>query len=55
MDSTETSMEDDAERTPGDDATANTTETVKDTVETDAPAEHETEDVNSTEAPSTDH
>jgi len=52
VDSTETSKDDDAERTAGDDVTADTTETVKDAVETDAPAELETEDVNSTEASS---
>jgi N utilization substance protein A len=49
VDSTETSMDDDVEKTAGDDVTADTTETAKDAVETDAPAEQETEDVNSTE------
>jgi N utilization substance protein A len=52
VDSTETSLDDDAERTAGDDVAADTTETVKDAVETDAPAEQETEDVNSTKASS---
>ena len=37
VDSTETSMEVEEERTAGDDVTADTTETVKDAVETDAP------------------
>jgi hypothetical protein len=45
-------MDDDVERTAGDDVAADTTETVKDAVETDAPAEQETEDVNSTKASS---
>jgi N utilization substance protein A len=51
-DSTDILMDDDAEKTAGDDVTADTTETVKDAVETDTPAEQETEDVNSTEASS---
>ncbi|MEJ2245201.1 MAG: transcription termination factor NusA [Acidobacteriota bacterium] len=52
MDSTEISMEEEGEQTAGNDLTADTTEAVKDAVETDAPAEKETEDVNSTEASS---
>jgi tetratricopeptide (TPR) repeat protein len=45
---------DSPDKTPGDDVTGDTTETVKDTAETDAPAEQETEDVNSTDASGTD-
>lgn len=46
------SVDDDAGKTAGDDVTADTTETVKDAVETDAAAEQETEDVHATEASS---
>jgi tetratricopeptide (TPR) repeat protein len=54
VDSPGTSMEEDAERTAGDDVTGDTSETAEDAAETDAPAEKETEDVNSTEVSSTE-